>query len=244
MSNFCFSNSSALTLRIIWLLFVQWIQSWKARFCKSLSWNFSAQNPLIRFSWSTCFQGSSPNLSFNLSSLKALAFLFNNLNLSASCFIFDWYCFSCLISFFLSFRFLILSSSSFWILFGRSLDYIRFDLKTNKLAFPKPCIFGHSKPITRFWMLHLKCFVLNTLCSKTKHLRHSVRNFVQGYEWLQILGFTLNFLISKQSIIKEQCGIFRLVHEWKIASKWDFLFPNTPNYNYEVSRQISHWRSA
>ena len=88
-------------------------------------------------------------LSFNLSSLKAMAFLFKNLNLSASCFIFDWYCFSCLISFFLSFRFLILSSSSFWILnIGRSLEYTRFDLKTNKLEFYKPST--GPPPLMRF----------------------------------------------------------------------------------------------
>ena len=36
----------------------------------------------------------------------------------------------------------------------------------------------------------LKCFVLNTLYSKTKHMRHLVRDLGWGFEWLEILGFS------------------------------------------------------
>ena len=45
----------------------------------------------------------------------------------------------------------------------------------------KPSISSHSKPCMR----HL--FVLNVLCSKTKHLRHHVRRF----KWLEILDLRL-----------------------------------------------------
>ena len=48
-------------------------------------------------------------------------------------------------------------------------------------------------------MRHLKCFVLNTLCSKTKHLRRLAR----GFQWLEILGLRiyLSFLSGGQTFI-------------------------------------------
>ena len=55
----------------------------------------------------------------------------------------------------------------------------------------KPSISSHSKSRMRSRMRRFKCFVLNALCSKTKHLRHFIRDLVQEFEWLEILGFTL-----------------------------------------------------
>ena len=37
----------------------------------------------------------------------------------------------------------------------------------------------------------LKCFVLITLCCKSKHLRILVRDLLRDFEWLGILGFTI-----------------------------------------------------
>ena len=44
----------------------------------------------------------------------------------------------------------------------------------------KPSISSHSKPHTRSRTRHLKCFVLNTVCSKTKRLRRLLRDLVWG----------------------------------------------------------------
>ena len=50
----------------------------------------------------------------------------------------------------------------------------------------KLSISSHSKPHTRL----LKCFVLITLCCKTKHLRSLIRDLKRGFERLEILGLS------------------------------------------------------
>ena len=52
----------------------------------------------------------------------------------------------------------------------------------------KPSISSHLKPRTTPRTKLLKCFVLVTLCCKTKHLRSLVQAIVRGFEWLEILG--------------------------------------------------------
>jgi hypothetical protein len=67
--------------------------------------------------------------------------------------------------------------------------------KRNTLNRLKPSISTHSKtrttPRTRF----LKCFVLITLCCKTKKLRSLIRGVVRGFEWVEILGFLLRWYL-------------------------------------------------
>ena len=60
----------------------------------------------------------------------------------------------------------------------------------------KPSFFSHSKPRTRL----LKCFVLITLCCKTKHLWSLVWDLVRGFGWLEILGFSILSRIICQEI--------------------------------------------
>ena len=52
----------------------------------------------------------------------------------------------------------------------------------------KPSISTHSN-LTRTRLL--KCFVLITLCCKTKHLRNLVQAIIRGFEWLEIQGLWL-----------------------------------------------------
>ena len=59
----------------------------------------------------------------------------------------------------------------------------------------KPSISTRSKPRTTPYTRLLKCFVLITLCCKTEHLRSLILGIVQGYEWIEILGFSLNLSI-------------------------------------------------
>ena len=58
----------------------------------------------------------------------------------------------------------------------------------------KPSISSQSKPCTMTCIRLLKCFVLNTLFSKTKHLRSLVQVIVRGFDWPEILGLS-NFKI-------------------------------------------------
>ena len=44
----------------------------------------------------------------------------------------------------------------------------------------------YSKPPTRL----LKCFVLVTLCCKSKYLRSLIRGILQSFEWVEILGLS------------------------------------------------------
>ena len=50
----------------------------------------------------------------------------------------------------------------------------KIGLKVNK-PWLKPSISSHSKPRTMAYTRLLKCFVLITLCCKTKHLRSLIR---------------------------------------------------------------------
>ena len=60
----------------------------------------------------------------------------------------------------------------------------RWEYATIRTVVLYVCIsFGYGVPRS-----HLKCFVLNTLCYETKHLRHLIRDLVWGFEWLEILG--------------------------------------------------------
>ena len=43
----------------------------------------------------------------------------------------------------------------------------------------------------------LNCFFLNTLCSKTKHLRCLVWDLVQGFEWLKVSKSLKQFFLPK-----------------------------------------------
>ena len=55
----------------------------------------------------------------------------------------------------------------------------------------KPSISTHSKPRTMPCTRLLKCFVMIALCCKTKPLRSLVEGIVRGFEWVEILGFTV-----------------------------------------------------
>ena len=68
----------------------------------------------------------------------------------------------------------------------------------------KPSISSHSKPCKTPRTRLLKCFVLITLCCKTKHLRSLVRAIVRGFERLEILGFTFYSTNKKGKETPEQ----------------------------------------
>ena len=64
-----------------------------------------------------------------------------------------------------------------------------------------------AKTSQYFCSRHLKCFVLNTLCSKTKHRRHLKR----GFEWLELLGFTvLVYILWLVHCTRSMCFVFLL----------------------------------
>ena len=61
---------------------------------------------------------------------------------------------------------------------------------------------SHSKPHMTPQTRLLKCFVLISLCCKTKHLRSLVRAIVKGFEWVELLRFssiTLSYVQAVQS---------------------------------------------
>ena len=58
------------------------------------------------------------------------------------------------------------------------------------LAF-RPSISSHSKPCMIARTRLLIFFVLQHSVIKTKHLRSLVRDVVQGFKWVEILGFNL-----------------------------------------------------
>ena len=69
-----------------------------------------------------------------------------------------------------------------------------------ELSHLKPNISSHSKPHTRSHTRHLKCFVLNTLCYKRKHLKQIVQDLLRGSEWLEILGLTRDLSQAQKKI--------------------------------------------
>ena len=96
---------------------------------------------------------------------------------------------------------------------GENFSYVWSDASENILIL-KPSSSSHSKPPTG----HLKCFVLNTLCSKTKHLRCLVRDLVQGFKWLEELGLRSNETALKLwTLFYWACPIF--VGRWWYCSK-------------------------
>ena len=68
------------------------------------------------------------------------------------------------------------------------LVYVPWSITYHKV---KPSISTHSKPCTTHRTRLLKCFLLITLCCKTKHLRSHVRGIVWGFEWVEILGCSI-----------------------------------------------------
>ena len=44
---------------------------------------------------------------------------------------------------------------------------------------------------------YLKCFVLDTLCSKTRHLRRLVQDLIRSFEWLEIQGLRRGISLKK-----------------------------------------------
>ena len=94
-----------------------------------------------------------------------------------------------------------------------------FSIKHHKV---KPSISIQSKPCTMTCTRLLKCFVLNTPCSKTKHLRSLVRWLVRGFDWLEILGLRL---IENHTLQKRWFSWFC----WVINIEWP---PNRLKQNF------------
>ena len=74
---------------------------------------------------------------------------------------------------FLLLRFIVRSDNEIKKICYQNMEYPRWTL---------------SKPRTMPHTRLLKCFILITLCCKTKHLRSLVRSIIWGFEWIEILG--------------------------------------------------------
>ena len=98
------------------------------------------------------------------------------------------------------------------------------------LAF-RPCISSHSKPCTRSRIWRLNCFVLEHSVFKTKHFRCRERDLVQGFEWLEILGFFVTNSVHHLPIIME-LSWYALPSSWMKGQKstmqvsYSFSFPH------------------
>ena len=100
-----------------------------------------------------------------------------------------------------------------------------------KVSKVKPSISTHSKPCTMPRMRLLKCFVLQHSVIKTKHLRSLVRGVLQGFEWLEILGFFVTNSVHHLPIIME-LSWYALPSSWMKGQKstmqvfYSFSFPH------------------
>ena len=100
-------------------------------------------------------------------------------------------------------------------------------LNSSISSYSKHC----STPRTR--LIKCKCFVLITLCCKTKHLRSLVQVIVRDFEWLEVLAFSFkkwsrlqDFIISCLHAKEKFCtevaycltfGYFHFTHIWRLA---------------------------
>ena len=108
------------------------------------------------------------------------------------------------------------------------LDNVRLVLKFNQSP-----VFLVNQTSTTPCMRLLECFVLITLCCKTKHLRSLVQVIVRDFEWLEVLAFSFkkwsrlqDFIISclhaKENFCTEVAycltfGYFHFTHIWRLA---------------------------
>ena len=106
-------------------------------------------------------------------------------------------------------------------MFGALYNYVYLWLGIQSFKL-KPSISTHSKPCMTSRTRLLKCFVLITLCCKTKHLRSLVWAIVRGFEWLEIVG------LSSQKINR--------VHNLRIIFQPIFLSLKTSARNRKTGR--------
>ena len=116
------------------------------------------------------------------------------------------------------------------VIFAQTMSLPKLYLPSTMNAWLKPSISTHSKTRTKACTRHFICLVLNTLCSKAKHVRHLVWDLIRGFEWLEILGFILWYSTSPFLCLVHGmydfgvCSVVKFLSYTKCIMVYHFLF--------------------